>query len=114
MINPETIEAFNSRMTVNINNIKQMTPAQLDRVKSWGSSAEALLKNKDLAQFIHEYKFQLADELAANRDYTVEANEKRIALSNHLSGIDGFIALLQQAVYYKNRVVSSQNPNDPT
>ena len=114
MLTPETVDAFNTRLTVDLNTIKTMKPSQLDQVKSQGSNAEALLKNKDLAQFIHEYKFQLADELAANRDYTVEANEKRIALSNHLSGIDGFIALLQQAVYYKNRVVSSQNPNDPT
>lgn len=114
MINQETVAAFNSRMTVNINNIKTMTPSQLDQVKNWGSQAENLLKNKDLAQFIHEYKFQIADELAALRDYTRESNEKRIALSNHLSGIDGFVTLLQQAVYYKNKVVSSQNPTDKT
>ena len=114
MISAETIQAFNSRMTVNINNIKSMTPSELDKVKSWGSSAENLLKNKDLAQFIHEYKFQVADELAGLRDYTAESNEKRIALSNHLSGIDGFVVLLQQAVYYKNKVVRSQNPTDKT
>jgi hypothetical protein len=114
MISAETIQAFNSRMTININNIKSMKPSELDQVKSWGSSAENLLKNKDLAQFIHEYKFQVADELASLRDYTAESNEKRIALSNHLSGIDGFVVLLQQAVYYKNKVVSSQNPTDKT
>jgi hypothetical protein len=114
MISQETIEAFNGRQTVNINNIKAMTASQLDRVKTWGSQAEALLKNKDLAQFIHEYKFQIADELGALRDYTREANEKRIALSNHLGAIDGFVTLLQQAVYYKNKVVSSQNPTDKT
>ena len=40
-------EAFNNRL-VSINDLKKMTPSQLDRVKAIGTSAENLLKNKDL------------------------------------------------------------------
>ena len=47
MISPDTIEAFNSRLTVNLNSIKTMKPAELDRVKNLGSQAEALLKNRE-------------------------------------------------------------------
>jgi hypothetical protein len=116
MITEDTIEAFNNRQTVNLNNIKQMTPAQLDRVKIWGLQAEALLKNRDLALFIHQFKFELCDQLAEIQIYTDEADNKRIAISNQLAGIDKFIASLKTAVYYKNRIVTQQNgstePND--
>ena len=104
MINNETIEAYNSRLTVDLNNIKKMTPAQLDRVKSYGSQAEALLKNKDLALFIHHFKFELADTLANLNGHTPDDNARRIALSNELRGIDQFIATLQRAVYMKNKI----------
>ena len=67
MMTPETIDAFNSRLTVNLNTIKDMTASQLDRVKSHGSAAEALLKNKDLALFVHQWKFEVIDQLTANR-----------------------------------------------
>ena len=56
MIDNTVIESFNNRLTVDLNNIKKMTPAQLDRVKSVGSQADALLKNRDFAQFIHQFK----------------------------------------------------------
>ena len=52
MINEEAVNAFNNRLTANLNTIKTMTPAQLDRVKSIGTSAENLLKNKEFILFI--------------------------------------------------------------
>ena len=113
MLTQEAIEAFNGRITVNINNIKTMTPAQLDRVKMHGSRAEALLKNPDFAMFIHQYKFELTDEAAGITTYTAEDNSHRVAVANRLSGIDGFVASLQRAVYMKNKAVSRQNPVDP-
>ena len=108
MINQDTIDAFNSRLNVDLNNIKKMTPAQLDQVKNYGSKAEALLKNKDMALMIHHFKFEVADALAAIVGYSEEDNNRRVALSNQLRGIDQFIATLQRAVYMKNRVVTQQ------
>jgi hypothetical protein len=55
MINPDAVDAFNTRQTATLNNIKTMTPAQQDVVKSSGSEAEALLKNKQLALFVLQY-----------------------------------------------------------
>ena len=114
MINHDAVEAFNTRITANLNNIKTMTASQQDAVKDHGSQAEALLKNKQLALFIHQFKFELCDQLAAITGYTVEDNNKRIAISNQIGGIDSFISTLQRAVYMKNRVVTIQtNPDAP-
>jgi hypothetical protein len=110
MIEKETINAFNSRLTVDLNSIKKMTPAELDRVKHYGSQAEALLKNKDLALFIHHFKFEVADALSAISGHTPEDNARRVALSNELRGIDQFIATLQRAMYMKTKAVTQQTP----
>lgn len=108
MLTREAIEAFNSRLTVNLNNIKSMTASELDRVRSHGSSAEALLKNKDFALFVHQWKFEQLDALAAISGHTQDDNARRIALNNQIAGIDSFVASLQRAVYMKNRAVSPQ------
>jgi hypothetical protein len=114
MIAPDTIQAFNSRLNVDLNNIKKMTPSQLDAVKHYGSQAEALLKNKELALFVHHFKFEVADALSGINGYGPEDNNRRIALSNELRGIDQFIATLQRAVYMKNRVVTQQQDGPAT
>lgn len=108
MINEDAVTAFNNRLTANLNNIKTMTPAQLDRVKTIGSSAENLLKNKEFAQFVHSFKFEICDVLVEIKGHSAEDNATRVALTNQLSGIDSFIAQLQRAVYMKNRVVTQQ------
>jgi hypothetical protein len=104
MINEETIEHYNSRLTVDLGQLKNMTPAQQDRVRHYGSQAEALLKNKDLAMFVHHFKFSIADDLAGLRGNTQEDNAQRIALSHQLAGIDSFVSSLKRAAYLKNRV----------
>ena len=114
MINQDAVEAFNTRITANLNNIKTMTASQLDAVKDHGSQAEALLKNKQLAMFIHQFKFELCDQLASINGYTAEDNNKRIAISNQIGGIDSFISTLQRAVYLKNRVVTQQQEGPAT
>ena len=114
MINQDTIDAYNARLTVDLNSIKKMTPSQLDQVKNYGSKAEALLKNKDLGLMIHHFKFEVADALSAINGYTEEDNHRRVALSNQLRGIDQFIATLQRAVYMKNRVVTQQQEGPAT
>lgn len=108
MINEEAVTAFNNRLTANLNNIKTMTPAQLDRVKTIGTAAENLLKNKDFVQFVHSFKFEVCDSLVEIKTHTADDNTYRVALSNQLSGVDSFIASLQRAVYFKNRVVTQQ------
>jgi len=113
MINEDAVAAFNNRLTANLNNIKTMTPAQLDRVKDIGSRAETLLTNKDFAQFVHSFKFEICDSLVDIKDHTAEDDATRVALSNQLSGIDSFIASLQRAVFLKNRVVTQQSAAEP-
>ena len=108
MISEEAVEAYNKRLTIDTSNIKKLTPSQRDAVKSYGSQAEALIKNRDLAMFIHHFKFEVNDAMANIRTHTVEANAERIALANQLSGIDSFINTLKSAVYKKNVLVKAE------
>lgn len=109
MISEETIEAYASRLTVDVTNIDRLTPAQRDSVKAYGSEAEALLKNRELAKFIHHFKFALNDTIGSITNHTVEANAERIAIANQLSGIAGFVNSLNRAIYYKNKIIAWEN-----
>jgi len=108
MIEPSTIDHFNTRLTADLNSIRKMSASQLDEVKAYGSRAEALLKNRDLAMMIHHYKFEVLDAISAIPAHDTDSNARRVALSNQLTGIDQFVATLQRAVYLKNRVVTQQ------
>lgn len=113
MISEDAIEHYNTRLTVDLGNLKNLTPAQADRVRHYGSQAEALLKNRDLAMFIHHFKFSQCDALASIRGYTPDDNSQRIAISNELTGIDNFISSLKRAAYLKNRIGNTnQVPNE--
>ena len=115
MIDQTVLEAFNSRVQVNPNNIKEMKASQLDQIKGNGSEAESLLSNKQLALFIHITKFDLTDQLTNIVGHSQDDNNRRIAISNQLAGLTSFIDTLKRAVYYKNRVVTMQtNPAAPT
>lgn len=114
MIEDSTIEAFNSRLTVDLNNYKKFTPAQRDRVKKYGSDAEALLKNRELALFVHHFKFDLADSLITISGHTPDDNSRRVAVANQLAGMDAFIACLKRAVMIKNRVIEWEQTPDTT
>lgn len=108
MIKTETIDFYNTRLTADLNSIKRMTPGQLDEVKNYGSRAEALLKNRDMAMMIHHFKFEVLDAISAINTHDTDANNRRVALSNQLAGIDAFVGSLHRAVYLKNRVVNQQ------
>jgi len=110
MINEDSIEFFNNRLTVNASNINKLTPAQSDRVRHYGSQAEALLKNKDLAMFVHHYKFEVLDNLSSIRGHTPEDNMQRVAFSNELAGIESFITSLKRAVYLKDKLGNTNVP----
>jgi len=112
MIEKDTIDFYNSRLTVDISQPSKLTVSQKDQIRHYGSIAEGLLKNKDLAMFVHHFKFSLADELASIRSHQPDDNAKRIAISNELAGIDNFVNSLKRAVYLKNRVVSTNEVPD--
>ena len=109
MIDTETVESFNTRLTVDTSNISRLTPSQRDQIKHYVSQAEALLKNRDLAMFVHHYKFELADNLTNITGHTEIDNITRIAQANYLSGIDGFVTSLKRAVYHKNKILAWEN-----
>jgi hypothetical protein len=112
MINEDVIEAYNSRLTVDVSSFDRLTAAQRDTVKNYGSQADALLKNRDLAQFIHHYRFMLADQQSEIATHTTESNSERVAIANQLAGITGFVNSLKRAVYYRNRVLAwEQQPH---
>ena len=112
MIQNETVDFYNSRLTIDVSQPSKLTPSQRDQVRHYGSLAEALLKNKDLAMFVHHFKFSLADELASIRSHQQDDNARRIAMSNELSGIDNFVNSLKRAVYLKNRIGNTEEvPN---
>jgi len=114
MINDDVMEAWDNRAAANINNIKTMTPGQLDRVKAIGSAAENLLKNRDFVLFVRQFQLESADGLVEVKSHTAEDNNTRVAIANQLSGIDNFISLLRRQVYLKDRVVTQQNqPAEP-
>ena len=112
MISQEAVEAYNTRLTVDTSNVKKLTPAQRDTVKHYGSQAETLLKNRELAMFIHHYKFEISDALANLTGHSPDDNSARIALANNLSGIDGFVTSLKRAIYHKNKIVQFESTPD--
>jgi hypothetical protein len=114
MIETETVESFNTRLTVDTSNVRRLTPSQRDQIKHYGSQAEALLKNRELAMFVHHYKFELADNMVSITGHTDTDNATRIAQANYLSGIDGFVTSLKQAVYQKNKVMAFEAQPDAT
>ena len=104
MISDTSVEFYNTRLTVDLSNVSKMTPSQKDQIRHYGSQAEALIKNKDLAMFIHHHKFELADALGSIRGHSPEDNMQRVAISNQLAGIDDFVNGLKRAVYLKARL----------
>lgn len=115
MISEEAIEAYNTRLTVDVSSVDKLTPSQRDVVKNYGSQAESLLKSRDLGQFVHHYKFMLADIQSELTAHTQEANSERVAIANQLAGVTGFVNSLKRAVYYKNKVIAwEQNPQTHT
>jgi hypothetical protein len=105
MIDDATVAAFNSRFTVDLNNYKKFSPAQRDQAKKYGSDAEALLKNRELALFVHHFKFDLADSLITIPGHSPDDNSRRVAVANQLAGMDAFIATLKRAVVMRNRII---------
>jgi len=109
MIQDDVVAAFNTRMTVDLNNFKKFTPAQRDQAKKYGSDAEALLKNRELALFVHHFKFDLADGLITILTHSPDDNCRRVAVANQLTGMDAFIASLKRAVIMRNRILEWEN-----
>ncbi len=109
MISEEAVEAYNRRLTIDTSNPKKLSPAQRDAVKSYGSLAESLLTNRDLAMFVHHFKFEVNDAMANIRKHDAESNAERVALANQLTGIDAFVNTLKSAVYKRNVLIRAEN-----
>jgi hypothetical protein len=105
MLNETFVDAFNSRISVNVNTVKTMTAAQMDRVKALGDQAEELLKNKNLALFVHTTRIELLDTTTSITGHTEQDNNRRIAVSNQLAGLEAFVDQLKTAVRNRNLVV---------
>lgn len=105
MLNDAFVDAFNTRIAVNVNTVKTMTAAQMDRVKLLGDQAEELLKNKNLAVFVHTTRIDILDVTTAIKGHTEQDNNHRIALSNQLAGLEAFVDQLKTAVRNRNLVV---------
>jgi hypothetical protein len=112
MINDSTIEFYNSKLNIDLTSTKSLTPSQRDKILHYGTLAENLLKNKDLAMFIHHFKFEVVDALTNIRTHTSDDNAEKVALSNQLIGIDSFINSLKRAVYLKNRIGNTKEVPD--
>lgn len=112
MISDESVDFFNNRLTYDLTKLKSLTTVQQDKVRHYGSQAEALLKNREFAMFVHHFKFNLADELASIRGHQPDDNAHRVAISNQLVGIDDFINSLKRAVYIKNRLGNTNEVPD--
>lgn len=112
MIQDDVVEAFNTRMTVDLNNYKKFTPAQRDQAKKYGSDAEALLKNRELALFVHHFRFELSDGLVMIQGHSPDDNARRIAVANQLTAMDAFIATLKRAVMIRNRILEWETRPD--
>lgn len=110
MIDENSVEFYNNRLVIDYTRIKDLTPSQKDRIRHYGSQAETLLKNKDLAMFVHHWKFELTDILSSIRGHTTDDNAQRIAHSNELAGMDSFINSLKRAVYLKNKLGNTEVP----
>jgi hypothetical protein len=108
MIEQDIVDAFSNKMAATVNDIKKMSPAQLDRVKQIGSQAEILLRNREFILFVRQFQLETMDMMTEIRTHTEQDNSARVALANQLSGIDSFIAVLKRARQLKDRVVSQQ------
>ena len=109
MIESEVVDSFNTRLTVDVSNLRKLTAGQRDQVKHYGSQAESLLKSRDLAMFVHHYRFELNDALINITNHTDLDNATRIAMANYLSGLDGFVTSLRRAVHNRNKVLAFEN-----
>jgi hypothetical protein len=108
MIEQDIVDAFSNKMAANLNDIKTMTASQLDRVKTIGSAAENIMKNRDFILFVRQFQLEVMDMMTEIRTHTEQDNSARVALANQLSGIDSFIAVLKRARQLKDRVVTQQ------
>ena len=109
MIDDSVFEAFNNRL-VNTVELKKLAPSQADRVKQLGSAAENLLKNRDFVLFVRQFQLENMDAITEVTGHSADAQNQRIALSNHFVAMDNFINLLKRQVVLRNRVVTLQEP----
>lgn len=102
MLTPEAIAAFNGRLT-DLHRLEHFSPVMRQRVIDWAQRASELLQNPDFAQFVHQYKFELCDQLSTISQYTADAERQRLHLAQQIAGIQGFVDMLHTAVHHGQR-----------
>ena len=85
-------------------NQKPLTIEQEDEVVRTGNLAEGLVSDDKLLHFINLYKFEIVTELSGFSSHSDEVNNKRVALANYISGIDGFLDYLQKSINARDRI----------
>jgi hypothetical protein len=106
MLTPDQVTAYNAR--TNFTNVSKLSTEQQDRAIAVGTDAERLLSDANFALFVNSFKFEIIDEIAGLSSHTDEINNKRIGLSNQLSGVERFVEYLQRASILKERLVTMQ------
>ena len=89
-------------------NVKQLTTEAGDRVIERGARAAELLDNKILDAFVNQYRYDLVAELSAIAGHGDEQNNRRIAIANSITGVDGFLQYLNIAVGDATQVKDSR------
>jgi len=98
------------KKSIDTNNIAKLSASEQDKIKVRGSLAENLINNVDLQTFVIDYKKTLYKELTAIQGYTNEHDAKRLAITQQIVGIEGFVDYLAKQVDNKNKVVNLQGP----
>lgn len=88
--------------------ITKNTPEQRAKSIEAGTTAERLLADQGLINFMNQFRYEAVEELATITAHDEVANNKRIAIANKLAGHDDFLQLLARAVATKQRIVTEQ------
>jgi hypothetical protein len=89
--------------------IRTMSAAQLDGIKSMGSEAQKFLEDDSFKKFVNLFEAEKLLEIVSVNGYSEIDNAKRIALTHNLNGIEEFVSFLKKKITDKDKVVSLQN-----
>jgi hypothetical protein len=92
-----------------MNKLDKFSAHQRQKVKSAGEQARLLLANPDFAKFIYQYKFELLDGMDAVQGYTEVEDNRRLALTHQVAGIQGFVDMLHRVVHYGSKAGNIEN-----
>ena len=89
-------------------NVKQLTTEAGDRIIERGARARELLNNEYLKAFVNQYRYDLVEQLSTIAGHGDEQNNRRIAIANSITGVDGFLQYLNAAIGDATQVEDSR------